>query len=83
MSVAPVEPFAQFDAALLARARAQSRQSQRSLVEELQALSGLEARQIVRQLAEPFGLTVMETLEMFGQQPAFDLLPLALALARH
>lgn len=83
MSVAPVEPFAQFDAALLARARAQSRQSQRSLVEELQALSGLEARQIVRQLAEPFGLTVMETLEMFGQQPAFDLLPLAQALARH
>jgi general secretion pathway protein E len=75
--------FAQFDSALLARARAQSRQSQRSLVEELQALSGLEARQIVRQLAEPFGLTVMETVEMFGQQPAFDLLPLAQALARH
>lgn len=71
------------DAPLLARARAQSRQSQRSLVEELQALSGLEARQIVRQLAEPFGLSVMETVEMFGQQPAFDLLPLAQALARH
>jgi general secretion pathway protein E len=76
-------PFAQFDPALLARARTQSRQSQRSLVEELQALSGLEPRKIVRQLAEPFGLTVMETAEMFGQQPAFDLLPLALALARH
>ncbi|WP_230028385.1 GspE/PulE family protein [Massilia sp. Bi118] len=72
-----------FDPGLLARARSQSRQSQRSLVEELQALSGQEPRQIVRQLAEPFGLTVMETLEMFGQQPAFDLLPLALALARH
>jgi general secretion pathway protein E len=72
-----------FDAAVLARARAQSRQSQRSLVEELHALSGLDARQIVRQLAEPFGLTVMETVEMFGQQPAFDLLPLAQALARH
>jgi general secretion pathway protein E len=72
-----------FDAALLARARAQSRQSQRSLVEELQALSGQEPRQIVRRLAGPFGLTVMETVEMFGQQPAFDLLPLALALARH
>jgi general secretion pathway protein E len=72
-----------FDPALLARARAQSRQSQRSLVEELHALSGLEARRIVRLLAEPFGLTVMETAEMFGQQPAFDLLPLAQALARH
>jgi general secretion pathway protein E len=74
---------APFDPALLTRARAQSRLSQRSLVDELQVLSGQEPRQIVRQLAEPFGLTVMETLEMFGQQPAFDLLPLALALARH
>ena len=71
------------DAALLARARAQSRQSRRSLVEELQGLSGLEPREIVRLLAEPFGLATMETPEMFGQQPAFDLLPLAQALARH
>jgi general secretion pathway protein E len=72
-----------FDAAVLAQARARSRQTQRSLVEELHAVSGLEVRQIVRLLAEPFGLMVMETVEMFGQQPAFDLLPLAQALARH
>jgi general secretion pathway protein E len=71
------------DGAMLARARAQSRQSRRSLVEELQGLSSLEPREIVGLLAEPFGLTVMETPEMFGQQPAFDLLPLAQALARH
>jgi len=71
------------DAAMLARARAQSRQSRRSLVEELQGLSALEPREIVRLLAEPFGLATMETPEMFGQQPAFDLLPLAQALARH
>jgi general secretion pathway protein E len=76
-------PLASLDAALLARARAQSRQSRRSLVEELQGLSGLEPREIVRLLAEPFGLSTMETPEMFGQQPAFDLLPLAQALARH
>jgi len=71
------------DAAMLARARMQSRQSRRALVEELQGLSGLEPREIVRLLAEPFGLATMETPEMFGQQPAFDLLPLAQALARH
>jgi general secretion pathway protein E len=76
-------PLVALDAALLARARAQSRQSRRSLVEELQGLSGLEPREIVRLLAEPFGLATMETPEMFGQQPAFDLLPLAQALARH
>nr|WP_307728561.1 GspE/PulE family protein [Massilia solisilvae] len=68
---------------MIERARASSRQSQRPLVVELLAASGMEPRQLVRALAEPFGLTVMETAEMFGQQPAFDLLPLAPALARH
>ncbi len=71
------------DAAMLARARAQSRQSHRSLVAELEALSGLEPRQLVGALAEPFGLTVMETAEMLSQEPAFDLLPLAQAMSRH
>ncbi len=50
---------------------------------ELEAASGLEPRQIVRALAQPFGLSVMETAEMLSQSPAFDLLPLAHALARH
>lgn len=71
------------DAAMLARARTQSRQSQRSLVAELEALSGLEPRQLVSALAEPFGLSVMETAEMLSQEPAFDLLPLAQAMSRH
>ncbi len=71
------------DAALLMRARAQSRQSQRSLVAELEALSGLDPRQLVVALAEPFGLSVMETAEMLSQEPAFDLLPLAQAMSRH
>ena len=71
------------DAALLARARSQSLASQRTLVAELEAISGLDARLIVGELARPFGLTVMETAEMLSQLPAFDLLPLAHALARH
>ena len=71
------------DAALLARARAQSVHSQRSLMAELEAMSGLEPRLIVQELAQPFGLTVMETAEMLAQLPAFDLLPLAHALSRH
>jgi len=74
---------APIDAALLARARAQSLHSQRSLVAELEALCGAEPRVIVRALAQPFGLTVMETAEMLSQTPAFDLLPLAQALSRH
>ncbi|MCE3604885.1 GspE/PulE family protein [Massilia sp. P8910] len=71
------------EVSLLARARAQSLQSQRPLVAELEAVSGLDARQIVQALAEPFGLTVMETADMLGCATAFDLLPLAQALARH
>ena len=71
------------DAAVLARARAQSRLAQRPLVAELEAATGLDARQIVQSLAAPFGLAVMETAEMLSLNPAFDLLPLAQALARH
>ncbi|MCC6072672.1 GspE/PulE family protein [Massilia sp. GCM10020059] len=68
---------------MLARARVQSAATRRSLVAELEAATGLEPREIVRALAEPFGLDVMETAEMLGMAPAFDLLPLAQAMARH
>jgi len=71
------------DPALLARARALARQSRRGLVAELEGLSGLEPRHIVRELAAPFGLPVMETAAMLAQSPAFDLLPLASAMSRH
>ncbi|HZX28161.1 MAG TPA: GspE/PulE family protein [Telluria sp.] len=77
MAAAPI------DTALLARARAQIAQSQRPLVAELEAMSGFDPRAILRALAEPFGLSVMETAEMLEQAPAFDLLPLAQALNRH
>lgn len=71
------------DPALIERARASSRHTQRSVVTELHAISGMEPRQLVQALAEPFGLAVVETAEMFGLSPAFDLLPLAQAMARH
>ncbi|QOY95817.1 type II/IV secretion system protein [Massilia sp. UMI-21] len=71
------------DPALLARARAQAAQSRRGLVAELEGLTGLEPRRIVRELAAPFALPVMETAAMLEQSPAFDLLPLAGAMARH
>jgi general secretion pathway protein E len=71
------------DPALLARARAQSLASQRPLLAELEALTGLDPRLLVQALARPFGLTVMETADMLVEAPAFDLLPLAQALSRH
>ena len=71
------------DTALLTRARAASVQSQRTLMAELETLSKLDPRLILRELARPFGLAVMETAEMLACAPAFDLLPLAQALGRH
>lgn len=68
---------------LLYRARACAAASQRPVVEELQDLTGLEARKVVRGLAEVFGLQVAETVDMLAYTPAFDLLPLSRAMQRH
>jgi len=71
------------DANLLSKARAQCALSKRSLVQELEELSGIEPRMAVRALAQPFGLAVLETADMLAFEPAFDLLPLSQAMARH
>ena len=77
----PVAPV--LDAALLARARHLRAQSKRTLVEELEGLTGAEPRELVRALAQPFALPVLETADMLACAPAFDLLPLSQAMARH
>ena len=79
----PAHLPASLDAAVLARARAQARVSQRGLVAELQALTDEDPRRLVRALAAPFAMPVMETADMLALAPAFDLLPLAQALSRH
>lgn len=71
------------DPQMLAKARAQCAHSKRSLVEELEALSGIEPRLAVQALAQPFGLAVLETADMLAFEPAFDLMPLSQAMARH
>jgi general secretion pathway protein E len=70
------------DHALLARARIQQAHSKRTLVEELESLTGMEPRLVVRALAQPFGLAVLETVEMLAYTPAFELLPLGQAMAK-
>ncbi|TWI65122.1 general secretion pathway protein E [Pseudoduganella lurida] len=74
--------FTPLDGVLLARARAAQAASKRTLVEELAELTGMEPRLVVRALAQPFGLAVLETVEMLAFTPAFDLLPLSQAMAR-
>ncbi|GGX82462.1 GspE/PulE family protein [Pseudoduganella dura] len=82
-TIAPaVASVAAIDHALLTRARAAQAASKRTLVEELETLTGMEPRLVVRALALPFGLAVLETVEMLAFTPAFDLLPLSQAMAR-
>lgn len=71
------------DASTLTRARAQSQISQRPLITELEELSGDDPRHLVHGLAQAFGLAVLETVDMLNMTPAFDLLPLSQAMARH
>ena len=67
---------------VLQHARSLARSSGRSLVTELEALTGTDPRQLVDQLARRFHLAVMETTEMLNHAPAFDILPLAKAQTR-
>jgi general secretion pathway protein E len=81
-TMAPLHPHT-LDAALLQQARALAARSQRPLIFELEALTGAGPRQLVRAIAAPFGMQVMETADMLALWPAFDLLPLSKAMQRH
>jgi general secretion pathway protein E len=58
-------------------------QSQRSVVDELEALTGVDPRLLAQAIAAPFQLEVVETSFMLALVPAFDLLPLSKAMQRH
>lgn len=70
------------DAAVLHRARQQALHSGRHLVDELQQITGLEPRSVVRGVAAVFGLPVVETADMLKHAGAFELLPLSRAMQR-
>ncbi|HRF73349.1 MAG TPA: type II/IV secretion system protein, partial [Accumulibacter sp.] len=71
-----------FDDALLHRAREMAAASGRSVVSEIEALTGVDPRQVVDELARRFRLTVMDTTEMLACAEAFDLLPMVKAQLR-
>jgi hypothetical protein len=71
-----------FDDALLQQARRLALASGGSLVTELEALTGIEPRQVVDHLARRFRLAVMDTTAMLACAPAFDLLPMVKAQTR-
>ena len=71
------------DAAQLQQARALAAQSGRSVIDELESLTGADPRQLMQAVAALFGLPVVETAQMLALAPAFDLLPLSKAMQRH
>jgi general secretion pathway protein E len=70
------------DADLLARARAAASTTQRHIVAELEALSGIEPRLLLQALAQQFAMQVIETADMLALTPAFDRVPLPRAMQR-
>jgi general secretion pathway protein E len=81
----PMQPKALpvIDAELLQQARLLSSKSQRSIVDELEDLSGAEPRLLIQAIATPFQLIVIETSDMLILSPAFDLLSLSKAMQRN
>jgi general secretion pathway protein E len=75
-----IEPM--LDGALLSRARAAASTTQRHIVAELEALTGIEARQLVQALARRVEMSVIETAGMLTLEPAFDRVPLSRAMQR-
>ncbi|KFB75545.1 MULTISPECIES: type II/IV secretion system protein [Candidatus Accumulibacter] len=67
---------------ILAQARRQALLSGRSLLTELEALTGSEPRQLVADLARRFRLPAIDTPAMLACDPAFDRLPLVKAQTR-
>jgi general secretion pathway protein E len=71
------------DLAQLHEARAQAMRHGRSLMSTLVELTGREPRELLRALAQPFALSVMETADMARLVMADELLPLTRAMRRH
>lgn len=77
---APTAPLLNAD--LLAQARAAASATNRHIVVELEALTGMEPRELLHALAQQLAMPVIETAEMLALQPAFDRVPLSRAMQR-
>jgi general secretion pathway protein E len=81
LALAEVETAA-FSAAQVREARSLAAQSQRRVVEVLEERSGFTAEAFIRALARTLGYGALAMADLHAREPAFDLLPFALALER-
>jgi general secretion pathway protein E len=63
-------------------ARSSALKSGRPVMAELEAMTQLDQRDVLRAVAEKFHCSVIETAEMLDMKPAFEILPLARAQQR-
>lgn len=68
------------DQSHLRRARNLARQSGRSVIDELEQLNNGSPQMLIQQLAALFGMTAFDAAGLARLAPAFDLLPLTLAV---
>ena len=68
--------------ALIASARSASKTSGRSVISEIEAVTGARARDALAEVAVLLGLPFIETSQMLQYEPAHDVLPLAKAMQR-
>ncbi len=71
------------DTATLRQARTLSSASGRSVIDELEQLTAFAPRALVHAIAALFNQRALETTDMLALTPAFDLLPLSVAMRRH
>lgn len=70
------------DIALLQQAHQAALESKQAVMKELERLTGLPPRQLLHDLAQPFGLALISTAEMLELHPCFELLPLSKAMQK-
>jgi general secretion pathway protein E len=71
------------DEGIVRLARDAAARSQRSVIAELETLTGDEPRQALRRISAVMDIPVLETSEMLAMSGALDLLPLSRAIQRH
>ena len=69
--------------AQFATANAETRAAPAGLMAALERITGHDARDLARAVAERFGYRFVETADLLRETPAFDLIPLSKALTRN
>lgn len=77
------QPLPRIDEALLQQTHDAAKRSRRTVIEELVNATGADARGLMQSVGMLLQIPVIETAQMLGMDPAFDLIPLVKAMQRN